>query len=241
MVWANRWWGFTGDGLTGGLGFPFAGCRGPVLLATIFPDAKGHAGGQEAEEDVKNDRGRSGEVMVEPVEDLSAVDHGEEGLAAIADRARNAESGEKLAARDAEGSGGEQKGQQRDGRRKQGGDTDAEEAVVFHPLLNAGAESLGDVTIDHRLAAFFACFPGGPAADEGAEDGGRGEKPGRLAVRAEDKDQDVGTAGDGEGERRGIEKSDGKDAGKAEMQRPGGDEFVVRVLGCLRGREVHAR
>ena len=61
------------------------------------------------------------------------------------------------------------------------------------------------VAVEHGLAAFFAGFPGEPCADEAAGDGDGGEEPGGFAMRAEDEDENVGAAGDGQRDGGGIE------------------------------------
>ena len=212
-----------------------------VLIAAVFPDAEDDAGGEQTEEGIKDDGRPSGEVAIEPAEDGSAVDHGKSGFTAVAERARDTEGSEELAGGDAEGSGSEQEGKQRDGRWEQSSDTDAEDAVMADPTLDPGAKARRHVAVEHGLAAFLPGLPGEPAAQEAAGDGAGSEEPGRFAVSAEDEDENVGAAWDGKRDGRRVKKSDGKDAGESEMKDPGGDELPTGVACCLQGREVHAR
>ena len=51
----------------------------------IFPDAEDDGGGEQAEEGVEDYRRPSGEVVIEPADDATAVDQGERGFGSLGD------------------------------------------------------------------------------------------------------------------------------------------------------------
>jgi hypothetical protein len=58
-------------------------------------------------------------------------------------------------------------------------------------------------------------------------------------MSAEDEDQNVGTAGDGQGDGSSVENCDDENARESEMDDPGGDQAVMRCAGDCFGGEDH--
>lgn len=153
--------------------------------------------------DVQDGRGPLGEGVPPEVDNLPAVVEAEPADEAVAGDARSGIGGEKSSARDAEGSCGEQKRREGDGRGQDRGKKDSQRSVPLYPVVDAAADLGGDMFFERGQPTFAAGVPGEIAANEGPGNGqgdeGDDMNGGGVGVYGDEQQEQISGAGDGQG------------------------------------------
>ena len=198
-----------GGGVGLGLGGVFALAGGEVDLAGGADELPDGEGEREQDDGPDGDEDGGGPLVGEAcpeVEELVAVADADPDGDAVAEEAADGEGCHEFFARHADGSGGEDEGRERHGRRQQGGERDGEDGVLLHPGGDALEDAGGDMLFEEGHATGLAGGVGEEASEGGAGGGDGDEQDGVGVAGGVEDDHDVGDAGDGEGDEGAVDR-----------------------------------
>lgn len=103
--------------------------------------------------------------------------------------------------------------------------------MPLDPVDNAGTKPHGNPAVQSRLAAFPAQVPGCVPTKDAADDGGGGKEPGIPLVGDEQKQQQVGAAGDGQRDDGRIDDGNQKEPQRPKMHEPARHQRMANARG----------
>jgi hypothetical protein len=225
--------GLLGGGV--GLGVLAGGETDFAGGAVELPAGEGQGEKDDAPDGDEDGGGPPGGEVVPEVEEGAAVADADTDRDDVAGEPAKGEGGQEFFARHADGSGGEDEGAERHGRREDCRERDGEDGVGFHPGGDAGEDGGGDVLFQEGHASGLTGGVGEEASDGRAEGGDGDEEDGVGVGGGVEDEHDVGDAGEGEGDEGAVDDGDEEEADEAEVQEEV-HEAVMRGVGRgLRG------